>query len=156
LQAIRTKIFLEEGTMEVVPMCSAQASMIVHELLECYNVAKEEQDEEDPRNIQVPETEGEHAVEGPELESIVYAQPLKTRKVNIGTKENPKFVQIGDYWNDETMEKIADLLCEYHDLFPTTFSEMKGIAGELGEMNIPLKLGAKPVRQRPYRLNPEI
>jgi hypothetical protein len=33
--------------------------MIVHELLECYNVAKEEQDEEDPRNVQVPETEGE-------------------------------------------------------------------------------------------------
>jgi hypothetical protein len=79
LQAIRTKIFLEEGPMEVVPMCSAhRASMIVHELLECYNVAKEEQDEEDPRNIQVPETEGERAVEGPELESVVYAQPLKT------------------------------------------------------------------------------
>jgi hypothetical protein len=31
---------------------------------------------------------------------------------------------------------------------------MKGIAGELGEMNIPLKLEARPVRQRPYRLNP--
>jgi hypothetical protein len=31
---------------------------------------------------------------------------------------------------------------------------MKGIAGELGEMKIPLKLEARPVRQRPYRLNP--
>jgi hypothetical protein len=51
------------------------------------------------------------------------------------------------------MEKIADLLCEYQDLFPTTFSEMKGIAGELGEMKIPLKPDAKPVRQIPYRLN---
>ena len=29
---------------------------------------------------------------------------------------------------------------------------MKGIAGDLGEMKIPLKLGAKPIRQRPYRL----
>jgi hypothetical protein len=28
-----------------------RASMIVHELLECYNVPKEEQDEEDLRNI---------------------------------------------------------------------------------------------------------
>ena len=44
-------------------MCSAhRASMIVHELLECYNVAKEEQSEADPRNIQVPETEGERVV----------------------------------------------------------------------------------------------
>jgi hypothetical protein len=31
---------------------------------------------------------------------------------------------------------------------------MKGIAGDLGEMNIPLKPGAKSVRQRPYRINP--
>jgi hypothetical protein len=31
---------------------------------------------------------------------------------------------------------------------------MKGIAGELGEMKIPLKPGTKPVKQRPYRLNP--
>jgi hypothetical protein len=69
--------------------------------------------------------------------------------------ENPKFVQIGDYWSDETVEKIADLLREYQDLFPTTFSEMKGIVGDLGEMKIPLKPGAKPVRQRPYRLNPK-
>ena len=52
-------------------------------------------------------------------------------------KEKPKFANIGDYWNDEIVEKIGDLLCEYHDLFPTTFSEMKGIAGELGTMKIP-------------------
>jgi hypothetical protein len=30
---------------------------------------------------------------------------------------------------------------------------MKGIARELGEMNIPLKPDAKPVKQRPYQLN---
>jgi hypothetical protein len=31
---------------------------------------------------------------------------------------------------------------------------MKGLVGELGEMNIPLNLEARPIRQRPYRLNP--
>jgi hypothetical protein len=31
---------------------------------------------------------------------------------------------------------------------------MKGIAIELGEMNIPLRPEARPIRQRPYRLNP--
>jgi hypothetical protein len=31
---------------------------------------------------------------------------------------------------------------------------MKGIAGELGEMKIPLRLEVRPIRQRPYRLNP--
>jgi hypothetical protein len=67
---------LEEGGMEVVSVCSAQrANINVHQLLECYNVAKEEQDEDDPRNVQVPETEGEKAIEGPYLESSTYTQP---------------------------------------------------------------------------------
>jgi hypothetical protein len=33
------------------------------------------------------------------------------------------------------------------------FSEMKRIVRELGEMNIPLKIDAKHVKQRPYRMN---
>jgi hypothetical protein len=32
---------------------------------------------------------------------------------------------------------------------------MKGIKGPMGEMNIPLKQDARPVKQRPYRLNPK-
>ena len=52
------------------------------------------------------------------------------------------------------MAKIMDLLHEFQDLFPTIFSEMKGILGDLGEMKIPLKAYVKPVKQRPYRLNP--
>jgi predicted RNA-binding protein YlxR (DUF448 family) len=31
---------------------------------------------------------------------------------------------------------------------------MKGIAGELGEMKTPLRTEVRPIRQRPYRLNP--
>ena len=32
--------------------------------------------------------------------------------------------------------------------------EMKGILGDLGVMKIPLREGAKPIKQCPYRLNP--
>ena len=39
-------------------------------------------------------------------------------------------------------------------MFPTKFSEMKGIVGDLGEMKIPLRFDAKPVKQRPYKLKP--
>jgi hypothetical protein len=60
---------------------------------------------------------------------------------------------IGDYWDEQIIEKIAELLHEYNDLFPMTFIEMKGISGELGDMNIPLKPEEIPIRQRPYRLN---
>jgi hypothetical protein len=120
--------------------------MTVHELLECNNVTEEYQEEEDPRNVKVLDTEGEHTIVGLELKFDAYVKPLRVEKVNIGMKEKPKFMNIGDYWNAKTVEKIAYLLHEYQDLFITTFLEMKGIAGELGEMNIPLKLDAKPVR----------
>ena len=68
----------------------------------------------------------------------------------IGSQENPKFANIKYYWDEETMGKIIDLLHEFQDLFPTKFSEMKGIVGYLGEMKIPLSPDAKLVRQRPY------
>jgi len=35
----------------------------LHHALECYNVTTEEEDE-DPRNINIPEMEGHHEVEG--------------------------------------------------------------------------------------------
>ena len=80
-------------------------------------------------------------------------QPMNIRKVNSGTEENPKFASIGYFWDEETMEKIMDLLHEFQDMFPTKFSEIKGILGDLGEMKIPLKPDVKPVRQRTHRLN---
>jgi hypothetical protein len=70
---------------------------------------------------------------------------MKIKKVNIETEEKPNIASIGDYWDIETMEKITELLHEYSDLFPATFSEMKGVAGELGEMKIPLRLDSRPV-----------
>ena len=79
---------------------------------------------------------------------------MKIKKVIIGSPKNPKLANIGDYWDEETVARITDLLHEYQDLFPTNFSEMKGIVGDPGEMKINLKPDAKPVKQRPYRLNP--
>jgi hypothetical protein len=53
------------------------------------------------------------------------------------------------------IDKISKLLHEYEDLFPTKFTDMKGIKGPMGEMKIPLKPDARLVKQRPYRLNPK-
>jgi hypothetical protein len=62
---------------------------------------------------------------------------------------------VGDYWNDATISKITELLHEYKDLFPTKFTDMKGIKEPMGEMKIPLRPDARPIKQRPYRLNPK-
>ena len=63
-------------------------------------------------------------------------------------------MKIGDYWHDMIIDKVTELLREYHDLYPTKFSDLKGIIGDLGVMKITLKPDSKLVKQRPYRLNP--
>lgn len=120
--------------------------------LECYNLAADEDDE--PHNINIPESEGTREIQGPELEIPEITKNLKTKKINIGTEADPKFASIGDYWDEEIVGNIVDLLRDNQDLFPTKFTEMKGILGDFGVMRIPLKEGAKPVKQCPYRLNP--
>jgi len=42
--------------------------------------------------------------------------------------------------------KVPKLLNKYHDLFPTIFSDLKGIIGNLGVMKINLKPNVKPVK----------
>ena len=93
-------------------------------------------------------------MEGPPLESEVIVALIKVNKVNIGTVENPKMASNGDYWDEKIVQRITELLREDSDMFPTTFTKMKGIVGELGEMKIPLKSEAISIKQRPYRLNP--
>ena len=63
---------------------------------------------------------------------------------------------VGDYWDEKTSQEIQSLLREYEDLFPRNFLELKGIKGVMGEMKIELKSGSKPVRHRPYHLNPRV
>ena len=53
--------------------------------------------------------------------------------------EYSKMASVGDYQDEKTMENITELLHEYNDLFPKTFTEIKGIAGEIRDMNRPLR-----------------
>lgn len=42
---------------------------------------------------------------------------MKTQKVTIGSEEEPKFTLIGDYWDTYTINKVAEFLYEYPELF---------------------------------------
>ena len=64
-------------------------------------------------------------------------------------------MKIGDYWDDATVDKVIELLRKYQGLFPTNFSDLKGIIGDLRVMKITLKSNVKPMKQRAYRLNPK-
>ena len=79
-------------------------------------------EDDDPHNINIPELEGSRDVQGPALEIPKVTKKVKIKKVNIGTDANPKIASIRDYWDDETIGHIADLLQEYQDLFSTKFT----------------------------------
>ena len=80
---------------------------------------------------------------------------IKTKKVNIGMEDEPKYTMLDDYWDDATVDKVTELLREYQDLFPTKITDPKGIIRDLGMMRITLKPNVKPVKKRPYHLNPK-
>ena len=114
--------------------------------MECYNVTGEPDDDES-LDISIPESEGIHIVEGVGISNEKSLSPLNIKKVNISSFENTNFSNIRDYWDDDNVGNITDLLHGFQDMFPTNFSKMKGIVGDLNEMKIPLSPNAKTVKQ---------
>lgn len=122
--------------------------------LECYNVTTDD-GEEDPRNINIPKSEGHREVKGPKAQILNISEPLNTNEVNIGSEAQLKFVKISYYWDEDIVDKFTEVLHEYQDLFPTKLSDIKGIVGDLRIMKITLKPNVKLVKQLPYQLNPK-
>jgi hypothetical protein len=150
LQIVRQKVF-EEASILPLDQDKDEWTVLLQKLQGCYNIDTDEDD--DPRKVNITEIEGQRDVEGPGIELPFIGQPINIKKVNIGIEQTPKTANVEDYWDASTIDKITELLQEYQDLFPTTFTDMKGIKGPMGEMRIPLKPDARPFKQRPYRLN---
>ena len=77
----------------------------------CYNISRDP--DNDPTNINIPESKGSREVEGSGISSEQFIKALKIKKVNIGSEDNPKFANIRDYWDEETVAKITDILHEF-------------------------------------------
>jgi hypothetical protein len=152
LQIVRQNVF-EEAPNPPLEQEEDEWNVPLQWLQGCYNINVDEDD--DPRNVNISKTKGKRDIEGIGIELTFVGQLIKIMKVNIGTEQAPKLGNVGDYWDDATISKITKLLHEYQDLFPTKFIDMKGIKGPMGEMRIYLKVDARPVKKRPYKLNPK-
>lgn len=143
LQEIKVVIF----RMPTKPMEWTQLDWSTHlrHALECDNVIIEDE-YEDTWRINIPEVEGHRKVKGTQLKNPDISVPLKTKQVKLDIKEELNFVMIGDYWDDATMHKVFELLCEYQVLLPTKFLDLKGIVGDFGIMKITLKSNVKPIK----------
>ena len=63
--------------------------------------------------MNILETKGIQYLEYPKITFKKFLQLLKIKKVNIGSPENPKFYNIGDYYDHEIIGKNIDLLHEF-------------------------------------------
>jgi hypothetical protein len=129
LNIVRHKLFKESSSLPLEKE-EDEWTTPFQKLQGCYNINADEDD--DPRKVNIVETEGHRDVEGPRVELPFIGQLIKIKKVNIGTEETPKLANVEDYWDVATIDKITELLHEYQDLFPTKFTDMKGIKGPMG------------------------
>ena len=109
LQVINTNVFED---IHVSMTSFNQSNAIVQHWMEFFNVMGE-LDDDDPCDVNILESKGTHAMKGFGISSDQFLNLLKVNKVNTGSQENPKFANIGDYYDDETVGKIRDLLHEF-------------------------------------------
>jgi hypothetical protein len=77
-------------------------------------------------------------------------------KLNIGMKDNPKLENIGDYWNEETVEKIVNFLRKNQEFFPTTFFKNgKDCWGAKGDED-PFEFGCQKIEAEIVPIEPNI
>ena len=111
LDVIKIKIF-EDCTLSV--HTQPEWAIQLEDALDYYNFTADPEDEdEDPRSINIPKSEGTRNVDGPKLEIPSITEPIKIKKIDIDTDIEPKFSSIGDYWDDKTVGHIVDLLHDY-------------------------------------------
>ncbi|XWS53974.1 hypothetical protein CRYUN_Cryun10bG0047500 [Craigia yunnanensis] len=93
----------------------------------------------------------------PELLRLVEAEDKQilphqevTEVINLGNEEIKKEVKIG------TTIFIVSLLQEYVDVFAWSYQAMLGLDTSIVEQKLPLRLECKPVKQKLWRMKPEM
>jgi hypothetical protein len=88
---------------------------------------------------------------------LEYAKPTDWKTIDVSfEEEDPKPIKIGSQLTDEEAEMYRALVMEYRDIFAWSYKDLKGIPPGVAQHTIPLIPGAKPVRQKERRMNPNL
>jgi len=80
----------------------------------------------------------------------------ETRKVNIGTDNSPKYVNLGVDCTIEEVDQYISLFKEYVDVFSWTYDDLKSYDKIVFQHIIPLREEEKPVKQKIRMMNPKL
>jgi hypothetical protein len=88
------------------------------------------------------------------LKGKISEDDVDTTQCNIDTKNEPKFVRLSRSLRKEQRAEYAEILREFADVFTWTYEHIKTYDTYVIEHNIPLKMEAKPFRQKLRQINP--
>ena len=79
-----------------------------------------------------------------------------TKEINLGTEDDPRTIIISLNLDPEEECALIKVLKEYNDTFAWTYEDMPGLDPALVEHRLPIKPGAKAVKQKLRRLHPKM
>jgi hypothetical protein len=73
---------------------------------------------------------------------------------NLGTKEDPKYVNLSSSLSKEQRDEYFNRLKEFFDVFSWKYKDLRTYDTNIIEHNIPLKEETKPFRHKQKQINP--
>jgi hypothetical protein len=93
----------------------------------------------------------------PDLKEEVSVRKVQeTQKINIGTHDSPKYINLGTSCTMEEIDQYTSLFKEFHDIFSWTYDDLKEYDKSIFQHIIPLKEGSKPVKKKLRMINPKL
>lgn len=77
-------------------------------------------------------------------------------KINIGTKEDPKFVNLGKCCYEAERKRFIDFLIEFRGVSAWSYDDLKNFRDGKFQHQIPLKPSVNPFRQKLRNFNPKV
>jgi hypothetical protein len=77
------------------------------------------------------------------------------KEMNLGTDQDPKNINVYDGLSPEEFTTWHKIFKANKAAFAWTYKDLKGVPPDICEPHIILEDNVKPIRQRPYRLNPK-
>lgn len=76
--------------------------------------------------------------------------------LNLGSKTSPQIIKIRRNPSKEERDELEKLLRELKDVFACSYDDLKAYSPEIIQHTIPLKEGAKPVKQKLRQIIPKL
>lgn len=74
--------------------------------------------------------------------------------INIGTSDSERLLQIGATPSSSQQERYKNKFIEHSEKFVWSYDDMSGLDPSFVMHNLPLKVGAKQIKQKPRKMHP--